>query len=215
MAVIGYVWVGALEHNGGFQHDLLRRREVHRVFEDISPSVSTQSRPQLTEALDAIGPGDSLVVWRLDRLGSTTSGVLSLLELLGRRGVGVSSLAEDLDTAGDAGRSLLTTIAAFNELERCLARERAMAGAYTARSRGRVAGRPRALSDTNVDRVLVMREQGASVREIAEEIGTSRATVYRVLEQTSATVREDQERHAITVRIPGSLRGEPEGLPAD
>jgi len=31
--------------------------------------------------------------------------------------------------------------------------------------------------------VLMLRDQGASVREIAQQLGTSRATVYRALEQ--------------------------------
>jgi len=182
---VGYVWVDALEHNGEFQRELLRQRGVDVVYEDVSAKVATQMRPQLTEALDAIDPGDVLVVWRLDRLGSTMSGVLALLELLGHRGVGVSSLAERLDTTADGG-ALLTVISGFTELDRCLARQRTLNGVYAARARGRVGGRPRALSGTNVDRVLMMRGQGSSVREIAEQLGTSRATVYRALETASA-----------------------------
>jgi DNA invertase Pin-like site-specific DNA recombinase len=115
MTRVGYVWVGPLEHNSEFQRDLLAKRGVDTVYEDISANVATPIRTELTTALDAIGPGDTLVVWRLDRLGSTSPNVLSLLELLGRRGVGVASIAENLDTSGDAGHSLLTTISAFNE----------------------------------------------------------------------------------------------------
>lgn len=204
MARVGYVWVNPLEHSSDFQRDLISRQHVDVFYEDISPNTATPTRPQLTEALDAIGKGDTLVVWRLDRLGSTTSNVLSLLELLGRRGVGVRSIAENLDTSEGEGSSLLTIISAINELERCLIRERTMVGVYAARARGRVAGRPRALSQTNVERVMMLREQGASVREIAQELGTSRATVYRALEQPAdAGYVEDDERATLTVRLPG------------
>lgn len=185
MSRVGYVWVGPLEHNSEFQRDLLKKQGVDLFFEDISPNTVTPARPQLTEALESIGKGDTLVVWRLDRLGSTSANVLSLLELMGRREVGVFSIAEQLDTAGETGKALLTVISAVNELEKNLIRERTMVGVYAARARGRVAGRPRALSQTNVERVLMLRDQGATVREIASELGTSRATIYRALEMTS------------------------------
>jgi DNA invertase Pin-like site-specific DNA recombinase len=180
---IGYVWVGPLEHSSEYQRDLLRQRGVTRIYEDISANSSTAVRAQLTIALDEIRPQDTLVIWRLDRLASTLPQVLSLLELLGNRGVGVRSVAEKLDTGGPDGAVLLSVVHAFTELERTLTRERTMVGVYAARARGRVGGRPRALSETNVERVVLLRDQGASVREIAQQLGTSRATVYRALEQ--------------------------------
>jgi DNA invertase Pin-like site-specific DNA recombinase len=198
MTTVGYVWVDPLEHSSEFQRDLLRKRGVERVFEDISPNSSTPTRPQLTEALDSIAAGDTLVVWRLDRLGSTLSNVLSLLELLGRRGVGVASIVEELDTSGDDGKALLTIVHAFTQLERNLVRERTMVGVYAARARGRVGGRPRALSQTNVERVLLLREQGATVREIAQELGTSRATIYRVLEEENSEKSADDGQRTIS-----------------
>lgn len=204
MTRYGYLWVGPLEHNADFQRDLLQRRGVDELYVDISAHTSTPIRPQLTAVLDRTRQGDTLVVWRLDRLGSTVSSVLSLLELLGKRGVGVATIVEGLDTSGDSGPALLEIVSAFTSLDRSLARERTMAGVYAAKARGRVGGRPRALSGTNVERVLLLREQGATVREIAQELGTSRATVYRVLEQSNIEV--DAERAApgpsITLRFP-------------
>jgi DNA invertase Pin-like site-specific DNA recombinase len=206
MTRVGYLWVGALEHNADFQRTLLEERGVDTIFEDISGNTVTVRRPELTSALDSIGAQDTLVVWRLDRLGSTTSNVLSLLELLGRRGVAVESLVEDLDTSGLGGESLLTIISAINELERNLIRERTMVGVYAARARGRVAGRPRALSQTNVERVVMLRDQGASVREIAQELGTSRATIYRALGMTgepdATELAEHDDRQTVVVRLP-------------
>lgn len=189
MAVIGYIYVGPLEHNAEFQRDLLRRQGADRIFEDISLATSAPRRPELSLAIDEIGPGDALLTWRLDRLGSTSPAILSLLELLAHRGVGVQSLAEQLDTGGVDGPTLIRAISAFNELERTLLRERTLVRVYAAKTRGRTGGRPRALSDMNVERVLALRDQGASVREIAEELGTSRATVYRVIESATSEPR--------------------------
>lgn len=181
MAVVGYIWVDPLEHSLEFQRDLLRKHDAHTVFEDVCSASSKATRTQLTAALDTIRAGDTLVVWRLDRLGSTLISVISLLELLLRRDVTVVSIADGLDTSGADGNGMKAIISAFTELERCLVRERTLVGVYAARARGRVGGRPRALSDTNVERVIMLRDQGATVREIAQEMGTSRATIYRVL----------------------------------
>jgi transcriptional regulator len=53
----------------------------------------------------------------------------------------------------------------------------------------------------------MLRDQGATVREIAQELGTSRATVYRVLEQSNTEV--DAERAelgpSITLHFPSPL----------
>lgn len=206
MTDIGYVWVGPLEHSSEYQRDLLRQRGVTRIYEDISGNSSTAVRAQLTIALDEIRPNDTLVIWRLDRLASTLPNVLSLLELLGNRGVGVHSLTERLDTSGPDGAALLNVVHAFTELERTLTRERTMVGVYAARARGRVGGRPRALSDTNIERVAMLRDQGASVREIAQQLGTSRATVYRALEQQGGQPDEAEPDGAaardLTIRFP-------------
>lgn len=212
MSTVGYLWVPAGEHTAGFQRDLLTRRGVERIFEDVDARTSTPVRPQLTAVLEEVGPGDTLVVWRLDRLGSTMSSVLALLELLGRRRVGVASIAEGLDTSGEDGAALLRIISAFTGLDRQLARGRTMAGVYAARSRGRVGGRPRALSGANVDRVLMLKEQGATVREIAEELGTSRATVYRVLDSVGPDRSAD--RPSITLRLPSGADLDPESRTA-
>jgi DNA invertase Pin-like site-specific DNA recombinase len=200
MALIGYLYVGPLEHNAEFQRDLLRRQGAATIFEDISLNTSTPRRPELSRAVDALAHGDRLLVWRLDRLGSTSPSVLSLLELLAQRGVGVQTLAEQLDTGGEDGPTIVRAISAFNELERNLIRERTLVRVYAAKARGRTGGRPRALSDMNVERVLALRDQGASVREIAEELGTSRATVYRAIESatTEAPAPSDEDR-SITV----------------
>ncbi|WP_438354869.1 recombinase family protein [Microbacterium sp. CJ88] len=214
MVTVGYVYVGPLEHNAEFQRDLLRHGGASRIFEDVSLKTAPRSRSELAVALDALAPGDRLLVWRLDRLGSTTASVLSLLQVLTHRGIGVVSLAEEFATTGPDGAAVRAAITAFTELERSLARERSLVSAYAAKARGRASGRPRALSPTDIERVAALRDQGASVREIAEELGTSRATVYRVLE--SAAVEPDgpgAEERSITVTFGSPLTARE--LPSD
>lgn len=201
MSEIGYIWVGPLEHNGEYQRDLLKRRGVTRIFEDIGTGSTRQTRPELTTVLNSIRPDDTLVTWRLDRLAGTLAQVLSLIDLLAERGVGVRSLTEQLDTSGSQGEALRGFVHACVELDRSLNRERTMVGVYAARSRGRVGGRPRALSETNVERVAMLHDQGASVREIAQQLGTSRATIYRALEARQHDDDAEASPEATQLRI--------------
>ena len=201
VSVIGYLHVGPLDHNADFQRDLLLRHGAERVFADDGTEPSRGARAELSAALDVAEQGDTLLVWRMDRLGSSTSSVLSLIEMLLRRGIGVSSIAEKFRSDESTASAV---IGAFAELDRQLQRNRALTGAYTASARGRRAGRPRALSDRSVERVLALRDQGASVREIAEELGTSRATIYRAIEGAMADAGDEPEPpRSLTIALPG------------
>jgi len=52
------------------------------------------------------------------------------------------------------------------------------------------AGRPRLLSDTEAHRArLLVFEQGRSVKRVADEMGVSRATLYRYLDEARAEMR--------------------------
>ncbi|GAB3040881.1 recombinase family protein [Parafrigoribacterium mesophilum] len=207
MTRIGYIWVGPFEHNADFQRDILLKRGVDLILEDISVG-SKASRHALTAALDRLVSGDTLVVWRLDRLGNTLPNILALMELLGNRNIAVVAVVEDIDTLSGSAVSLLGVVSSFIELERSLARERTVVGVYSARARGHVGGRPRALSAMNVERVLIMKEQGVPVRDIARELGTSRATIYRALApQTDEQPPAAAELHSSNQPQPRPTRG--------
>jgi DNA invertase Pin-like site-specific DNA recombinase len=55
--------------------------------------------------------------------------------------------------------------------------ERITAGVAAARSRGRVGGRPRALSRSRLAHARQLRDQGVPVWEIAQLLGVGRSTV--------------------------------------
>lgn len=74
---------------------------------------------------------------------------------------------------------LLHLLSAFAEFEHDSIVERTSAGLQKARREGRIGGRPRVI----VKRVKIveMEAEGYSLRDIAEEIGVSAATVCRIL----------------------------------
>ena len=185
MANIGYIRVSTVDQRASLQEDALAAAGVTRTFADLGVSGSLASRPQLNAMLEYVREGDVVVVWRLDRLGRNTRHTLTLLAELAERGVGFRSLTEGLDSTGPMGRAMITIIAAFAELERDTIRERTIAGLAAARARGRVGGRPRALSPAKIEFAETMRKGGASAQKIADEFGVSRASIYRALAAAS------------------------------
>ena len=83
---IGYARVSTEEQNLSLQRDALERAGVARVFEDHAGGAS-KYRPGLDAALNMLGPGDTLVVWKLDRLGRTVQHLINLVHDLGERGI--------------------------------------------------------------------------------------------------------------------------------
>lgn len=103
-------------------------------------------RPALDEVLDALRPGDTLVVWRLDRLGRSLRHLIDTVARLDEREVGFRSLRESIDTTTAGGRLVFHLFGALAQFEREIISDRTAAGLASARARGRVAGRPSKLS---------------------------------------------------------------------
>jgi DNA invertase Pin-like site-specific DNA recombinase len=185
MAKIGYARISTTQdQSADLQHDALEAAGCIKVFSDLGVSGSIAKRPGLDEALAYLRPGDTLVCWRLDRMGRRTVAVLQLIEELEARDVAFVSLTEGFDTSTPIGRVLVTLLASFAQLERETMLARTRAGLQAARARGRVGGRPKALTEAQVELARIMFGRDASVTSIAAELGCGRATVYRALAPT-------------------------------
>jgi DNA invertase Pin-like site-specific DNA recombinase len=70
---IGYARVSTGDQDVSLQLDALRQAGCadDQIFLDIASGTHT-TRPGLTACLQALAPGDTLIVWRLDRLGRST-----------------------------------------------------------------------------------------------------------------------------------------------
>ena len=62
----------------------------------------------------------------------------------------------------------------------------------------------------------MLKDQGATVREIAQELGTSRATVYRAIELAAvdslAERPDEEERTSLTMRFGAPTLGDADAL---
>jgi DNA invertase Pin-like site-specific DNA recombinase len=73
---IGYIRVSTDKQNFELQKDSIKNNGCYRIFSDVASGVKA-ARPGLTECLDYLREGDTLVVWKSDRLGRSTVDLLN------------------------------------------------------------------------------------------------------------------------------------------
>jgi DNA invertase Pin-like site-specific DNA recombinase len=122
---------------------------------------------------------DVIAVWKFDRFARSVSHLLRALETFNALGIAFVSLSEQMDTTTPTGKMVFTVLGAVAELERSLIAERVRAGLRNARAKGKTLGRPRASLDSA--RIRRRRAEGASLREIAGELGVSASLVHKTL----------------------------------
>ncbi|AMY20785.1 DNA-invertase hin [Rhodococcus sp. PBTS 1] len=180
----GYARVSTTDQTPALQSDALTAFGCARIFTDTASGAST-TRPALDELLAVVLPGDTVCVWRLDRLGRNLPHLIELVTDLKSRGVGFASVTEQIDTTTAGGELIFHIFGALASFERQLLRERTAAGLAAARERGKVGGRPAALTPAKKREATRMRNQGSTVGDIADVLGVSKRTLYRHFHQTA------------------------------
>jgi DNA invertase Pin-like site-specific DNA recombinase len=179
--LIGYARVSTHEQTLALQQDALEKAGCEKIFTD-TVSGSKAERKGLTDALSHLREGDTLVVWRLDRLGRSLRHLIDTITELNTRGVGFKSLTENIDTTTSGGKLIFHIFGALAEFEREIIRERTQAGLTSARSRGKVGGRPKALTSKEVQMLNSMAaDKSLTVSDICKTLGVGRTTFYRYL----------------------------------
>ena len=147
---IGYARVSTFEQNMDLQLDALKSDGCEKIFTDTA-SGSKDDRPGLTEAIEFLRKGDTLVVWKLDRLGRSLRHLIDVVATLHQDERSFRSLQENIDTTTATGKLVFHVFGALAEFERDIIRERTLAGLEAARLRGKVGGRPRVMSEKHQD----------------------------------------------------------------
>ena len=154
--------------------------DARHLFEDHA-SGAKDDRPGLAKALAYVRPSDVLVVWKLDRLGRSLPHLLSIVNTLKEKQVAFRSLTEGMDTTTASGELLFHVFGALAQYERALTRERVVAGLAAARRRGRVGGRPRAITGEKLDAILAALNAGMSKAAVCRNFGVKRTTLIETL----------------------------------
>lgn len=182
--LIGYMRVSSESdrQSTDLQRDALLAAGVdnRHLFEDHA-SGAKDDRPGLARVLAFVRPGDVLVVWKLDRLGRSLTHLLSIVNTLKEKQVEFRSITEGMDTTTASGELLFHVFGALAQYERALTRERVMAGLEAARRRGRIGGRPPAITDEKLDAINKALNNGMSKAAVCRNFGVKRTTLIETL----------------------------------
>jgi DNA invertase Pin-like site-specific DNA recombinase len=168
--------------------------DLVREYIDVGQSGATDSRPQLNMLMGDARKRqfDAIVVWRFDRFARSTKHLLSALEEFRCLGIQFISYQENMDTSTSLGQALFTIVSAVAQLERDLIRERVSAGIRNARANGKKLGRPTSRVDR--ERIIELKAQGQSLRQIAACLGVGYGTVRSRLLDTAEFVPARTEK---------------------
>ena len=177
--LIGYARVSTQDQNPQLQMDALSKAGCKRIFTE-KASGASRDRPQLKAAMDFVRAGDTLVVWKFDRLARNLRQLIDTVDRLADSDIGFMSLTEAIDTTNPGGKLVFHIFGALAQFETSIIRERTMAGLQAARAQGKLGGRPKSLSDTDMSVARTLLEDpDIPVQVVAERMGISVPTLYR------------------------------------
>jgi DNA invertase Pin-like site-specific DNA recombinase len=177
--IFGYARVSTDDQNLDAQLDALQAAGVERIFKE-KITGKARTRPELERLLEQMRPNDVIIVTKYDRLARSLKDLIDIVDLIRERGAGFKSLGEDIDTTTPAGRLVFHVFGSIAEFERERIVERTKEGLAAARSRGRVGGRPPALSHDQREEVRRMRDhEHRPIGEVARLFEVSKDTVRR------------------------------------
>jgi DNA invertase Pin-like site-specific DNA recombinase len=155
---------------------------VDRVSGDVNRRrAKRQNDHAYRELMDDAGRRsfDCVLVWKCDRFARSLSILVAALQQFSALGIDFISYTQNIDTTTSMGRLFYHVIGSFAEFEREMIVERVRAGLANARAKGKSLGRPK---DRSAElRIIELRKQGLSLREIAQHEERSASGVLQIL----------------------------------
>ena len=189
--IFGYIRVSKGDQNTYLQIDALSNAGCDKTFTD-KVSGSKASRPELDKMKTMLREGDTLVIWKLARLGRSSKNLLEWMEFLRANKITLVSITEGLDTSTIAGRLIYAMMAALAEADRETIVENTRAGLAAAKSRGRLGGRPKGLSEDKLQVAKTAKDLydtgKYSIGEVAKRLSLPIATCYRYINFVSEKI---------------------------
>lgn len=178
---VGYARVSTEDQSNAMQIAALKGAGCEMIFQE-SASGAQRDRTKLQEALQYLRHSDTLVVWKMDRLARSLRQLIETVDQLGERDIGFISLTEDINTTTAGGKLVFHVFGALAEYERSLIGERTKSGLASAKAKGVRLGRPAVMSSDQIEMAKKLKSAGGhSMQAIADQLGVSRSTLYRVL----------------------------------
>lgn len=187
---IGYARVSTASQDEAAQVAALKAAGCCQVFsERVSTRVPEKDRAQLQACLQALQPGDELVVPKLDRLGRTQVEVIVRLNDLQQNGIHIRTLDGLINTTalGKMAPLVVGLLTGLAEVERDLIKTRTLESIEHRRATGGdLGGRRRSYTPEQAALVRRLRSEGESFRSVSKATGLSLATIDRIIKLTPA-----------------------------
>ena len=155
------------------------------IYTDKMSGKSKENRDGLNTMLSILRPGDQVTCESISRMARSVQDLLWIMEKLDTMQVKCTFLKENISFEGPTGRLILHVLSAIAQFQRELIVLNTQEGVAIAREKGKVFGRPKTPDET-VKRVLKLRDDKYSVKEILEMCNISSATYYRIIKAHSA-----------------------------
>ena len=141
--LIGYARTSTLDQKAGLEAQLrdLAKEGVEKVFQEQVSSVDMTNREKLSEALDFLREGDTLVVTKLDRLARSVAHLMEVLGAIEAKKANLRILSMNIDTGTATGKLMLSIMGSVAEFERSIMLERQREGITKAKAAGKYTGR--------------------------------------------------------------------------
>ena len=178
--LIGYARVSTKDQNLDMQIDALLKEgcKLELIFTD-KASGKDLIRAGFMSCINELKSGDTLVVWNIDRLSRTSEGLMQLCKFLNEKKVKLTSITQRfVDLESSQGRYAFNLLAANAQFEVDCTKERINKGLESARSRGRVGGRPK-ITNNNM--------KVAAVRELSKDPTMDKDKICRIVNISTRT----------------------------
>ena len=191
-----YARVSTKDKEQNPENQLIRLREYCRSrgwnskeYVDFA-SGAKKDRPGLKSIMNDLDQLDGILVLRLDRFGRSLQNLLENLNLIRGQGKFFEAIDQGLkisEKKDPMNDFMLAILGAAAEFERELISERVRDGMARARNENKRIGRPEVLEKKGIDlsRLLELRDEGKSIREISQMVGIKRSTVHGILKSVS------------------------------
>ena len=162
------------------------RITVDDVVEVHSSTKRATQRAHVLALVEALAPGDRLIISELSRLGRSLGQILQIIDALVHKGLRLIAMKEAIRLEGKQTlqtKALLTLFGLFAEIERDLIAERTKEGLMAARAKGKPLGRPKgALGKSKLDG----KEQEI---QLLLRKHVSKASIARIVEVSPTTLQ--------------------------
>ena len=122
---------------------------------------------------------DVVMAWDVSRLSRSLKDLVQTLEELQACKIDLYLHQQAIDTTTPAGKAMFQMCGVFAEFERRILSERVKTGLNRAKERGKVLGRP--MKIVNIKQLLKDRNDGKTIRQIAEKHSISVGKVHKLL----------------------------------